>query len=88
MHLNYVVLVFRVRYLIEVSEDSLFHLGLVEKSCLVFDNLDRHNFPCLLADAFCNLAKGALAQHLTDNVPAHVVPGFVALPALDIWRYA
>lgn len=69
MHPDKMMLVIWIADFVQVLQDPNFDTGLVVKCCLVLDDLYGYHLPCLLTYAFGNLPKGALSQHVADDVP-------------------
>ena len=49
-------------------QDRHFHHTLIKVGCSVLDDLDRNNFLCLQVLAFYDLAEGALAKDVKNQV--------------------
>lgn len=54
-------------------KDGNLHHTLIEVCCPVLDNLHRYNFLCLEILTFDDLAKGALAEHIEDQIAVPTV---------------
>uniref|UniRef100_A0A0A9E4J6 Uncharacterized protein n=1 Tax=Arundo donax TaxID=35708 RepID=A0A0A9E4J6_ARUDO len=68
-HPDNVVLIIRIKFLVQHAQQRDLHDSLLVKGRLVFYNLHCNIIVGFCIPAFCNLSEGTLPKHFLDNIP-------------------